>query len=299
MDERACIRCGRGIDASAKLCPFCNWDQERPAPATTAPRPIEVAEYRPPGDRDLRRKAFIAGGVVLLLIVSFVVGMLINRDGAPKRAPETVEEQKKGEATVSRRADTPLEPVGVGGLTQPITSAPALTPATGGVPDEYHRTDATAVSAAEYARMAQRANAESAQQKSTALVDPRSITGNAWGATPLPRRARPAPAASQQASNDATSASSAPQRARAANVRTRPIPRYQPLPRISATGTARLTLLVGADGNVKQVGIDRALQGGNTAALLSAVQSWRFKPATENGDPVAAPYSVEISFKRD
>ena len=35
------------------------------------------------------------------------------------------------------------------------------------------------------------------------------------------------------------------------------------------------------------------------AALLGAIQSWRFKPATENGEPVAAPYSVEISFDRE
>ena len=55
---------------------------------------------------------------------------------------------------------------------------------------------------------------------------------------------------------------------------------------------------VGADGRVKDVSVDRAVTG-NTAAVVSAIQRWRFKPATENGQPIAAPYSVEISFKRE
>jgi TonB family protein len=55
--------------------------------------------------------------------------------------------------------------------------------------------------------------------------------------------------------------------------------------------------MIGADGRVKQIDIERSLPR-NTAQLVSAVQSWRFKPATLNGDPVSAPYSVEISFKR-
>ena len=33
-----------------------------------------------------------------------------------------------------------------------------------------------------------------------------------------------------------------------------------------------------------------------TGKLIAVVQSWRFKPATVNGEPVAAPYSVELSF---
>jgi TonB family protein len=87
----------------------------------------------------------------------------------------------------------------------------------------------------------------------------------------------------------------APQRSR--TYRTRPVPQYQPLPQLSARGAARLSLRVGADGRVKEVDIERPL-GRDTARLIHAVQSWRFKPATENGEPVASRYSVEISFSR-
>lgn len=82
-------------------------------------------------------------------------------------------------------------------------------------------------------------------------------------------------------------------------MRTRPVPEHQPLPRLSGSGTARFTLVVGADGRVKDVNVEQMLRGGNNAALISAIQTWRFKPATENGEPVAAPYSVEISFDRE
>lgn len=268
-------------------------------PSTPPRQSIEVAAYQLPGERDLRKKAMIAGGVALLLVASFMAGMLINGDGARKGAPETLDDQQKHVTASARRAaETPLVPAGVGGLSQPITSAPAATPADGNMPDEYQRTDATAVSAAEYAQMEKRAHAASVRQKSAPLVDPRSITGNSWEAAAVPRRARTRPAPASQL-RDASTPAPRTQDAAPALVRTSPVPKYQPVPPISASGTARLTLLVGADGNVKQVGIDRAPAGGNTAALLAAVHSWRFKPATENGDPVAAPYSVEISFERD
>ena len=79
-------------------------------------------------------------------------------------------------------------------------------------------------------------------------------------------------------------------------VRTRPVPRYQPVPRLHARGSALLDLTVGPDGRVRDINVRRAAEG-NTAALISAVQRWRFQPATENGAPVSAPYSVEISFR--
>ena len=82
------------------------------------------------------------------------------------------------------------------------------------------------------------------------------------------------------------------------SIRTRPVAEYQPLPHISQNVTARLDLIIGADGRVKEVTIRDAIPG-ETSRVIAAVQSWRFKPATENGVPVEAPFSVDISFHAD
>ena len=74
------------------------------------------------------------------------------------------------------------------------------------------------------------------------------------------------------------------------------MPLSRPLPSIRTTGSARLTLHVGPDGRVDRVNVDRGL-GRYTGQLVSTVQSWRFKPATVNGEPVSAPYTVDISFE--
>lgn len=287
-EQHPCIRCGRPIDAFAKICPYCNWDQTAAPPAHEPPKPQAVTDYRPPAEYDVRKKAIFAGGGALVLIAAFAVGMVINSDGAPKVAPKTIEEQLADEqqarqTTSVKRADTPLVPVeGPAGIEQPITSAP-VSAEPGAAPNDYQRSDATAVSATEYAEMAKRARAE--KQRMALSVDPRSLTGPAY-VPPRPRRA----------SSEAGTAGS-PQPERSIALRTRPVPQYQPLPSISTTGTARLSLMIGADGRVKQIDIERSLPR-YTAQLVSSVQSWRFKPATLNGDPVAAPYSVEISFKR-
>jgi len=279
-----CIHCHRIIDETARICPYCNWDQGVAPPPPDAPRPQIVTNYVPPEQYDVKKKLGILGVGVMLLIVSFLVGMIINRSDAPKHAPETLAEQaaEHNVVTAPRRADTPLIPMNErGGYEQPITSAPATT-ATDGTAAEYSRTDATAASAAEYEQMAKRAKAEKGRMAS--LVDPRQLTGPAYR-----------PAANTAAANP--DASTTTQRRRY-SARTRPIPQYQPLPHIYATGTARLTLIVGADGRVTDIDVERALRR-DTAKLVESVQAWRFKPATENGEPVAAPYSVEISFKRE
>jgi protein TonB len=307
-ESKACIKCGRGIDQWASICPFCNWDQHAapPTPEEVA-APSPAASYVPPEEGGLKRKALMLGAGALLLVASFGVGVVINRDGAPTRAPETLEEQAAEHNAENiqkpRRADTPLVPAGAGGVEQPITSAPAAGSPTSTNPNgglsEYDRTDATAVSAVEYSEMAKRAKAE--KERMASLVDPRSLTGPAYAQAP--RRPQPvhpvtqhSASASQIASNpDLPASRTNPSVHRA--VRTRPIAEYRPVPSLRANGVAKLTLLIGADGEVKRVSIDQPLSGGNTAQLLAAVQRWRFKPATEDGEPVAAPYSVEIRFQ--
>ncbi|HET8773938.1 MAG TPA: energy transducer TonB [Thermoanaerobaculia bacterium] len=301
-DRKPCIRCGRAIDAWAGICPFCNWSQTAPPPAPGAAPRVSAVQYKPPEEMDVRRLIGIAGGAVLSLILAFLIGMVINSDGAPARAPETVEEQAAEHNSKNlqpKRADTPLIPAGQGGIeNEPITSAPVAV-APGQVPDEYQRSDATAVSADEYAQMAKRAQAEKKKKMAT-LVDPRSISGSAYnqGRPPLPP---PQTSASAQTSASMQPrADDAPVARRARRtVRTRPVPQYQPIPALSGSGKARFTLVIGTDGRVKDVNVEQMLRGGNNAALLGAIQSWRFKPATENGEPVAAPYSVEISLERE
>jgi TonB family protein len=90
-----------------------------------------------------------------------------------------------------------------------------------------------------------------------------------------------------------------PERPRAV-ARTVPIPEYQPLPRlrVRANSVARVQLTIGADGRVHDVNVQQGI-GPNTGALIAVMQRWRFKPATENGSPVAAPFTVELSFHAD
>jgi TonB family protein len=307
-ESKKCRKCERAIDQWAVICPFCNWDQHMAPPPAEALPPSPAASYVPPEESGLKRKVVMIAAGAMLLVASFGVGMVINRDGAPERAPETLEEQAAEHNAENqqkpRRADTPLIPAGAGGIEQPITSAPsASTPSStnpNGLPSEYDRTDATAVSAVEYSEMAKRAKAE--KERMAALVDPRSLGGPAYAQAPrrpiAPRPAAPrtnVPTAPQQTANAELPVERREPVRR--TMRTRPIAQYQPIPSINGRGTARLTLLIGPDGEVRSVNIERPLERGNTAALIAAVQRWRFKPATENGEPVAAPYSVEINFR--
>lgn len=287
MSERKrCVRCDRTIDQWSKICPYCNWDQ---AEAPPPPKKFETAAP-PPDPRllemdALRKKGLLAAGGVLVFILAFLVGMVINREDAPESAPEPLAEQAaKENVPPAVRADTPLVPVGASEVERPITSAPAPVP-DASLPSEYARTDATAVSALEYARLAQRARAE--PKRAPSFVDPRSLTGPAYAQAPRRPSAPAAPSGIRAAAGAVPAAS-----------RTRPVPEYQPIPPLRGSGTARLTLLVGPDGRVRHINIERALRGGNTAALVAAVQRWRFKPATDDGQPVQAPYSVDISFER-
>jgi TonB family protein len=319
-EKTTCIRCERAIDRWAKLCPYCNWDQSNPEiPVVTQPR--ETVAIAQPDDlkEQFKKKGLYAGAGVLILVMSFLIGMVINSDDTPENAPEPVLEQEQKKVAPIKRADTPLVPTNErAGLEQPITSAPVqatpdgMSTAAGG----YDRSDATAVSSDEYNQLAKRAKAE--RERMDMLIDPRTLTGAAYAQGRRPAAQRPVQQPAQIASQTPFPAQSpigapavvpplsgtapevAPPPAAATPrprraVRTRPVPQYQPIPRISASGTARLTLMIGADGRVRDVNIERALNR-NTADLVAAVSKWRFKPATEDGEPVAAPYSVDITF---
>ncbi|HEV7919210.1 MAG TPA: energy transducer TonB [Thermoanaerobaculia bacterium] len=291
-ERRPCIRCGRAIDAWAKICPYCNQDQTAPVPSDD---PAHAAStYVPKAENKLRKRLLMAGGAVVLVIAMFAVGFaIINHKTSLAKEPEVKEEVPEVAPPPARPSSdvklvpTSEMPTSTELIEAPITSAPATNSAEN-VPTEYQRTDATAVASDEYAQMAARDKA-ARKKKMDALIDPRTLSGAAYnqGAAPPPRpmiSAAPPPPAPV---------------ARPAAV-TRPIPEYQPIPRIrvSHNVTARLDLMIGADGRVTEVNLREAIPG-ESARLIAAIQSWRFKPATENGVPVAAPFTVDISFHAD
>jgi len=285
-DRKTCVKCGRSIDRYARLCPFCNWDQEQPVPAqTSAPTVGPLPEYVPPAETRWRKPVFGAIGGLLGVIVAFMIGIHVHGKKPPENVPghepqapvSAVQNAQRPHANVTLVPDNGAAP----SVEEPITSAPATQTAQG-VPTELQRADATAVSSDEYAQMAKRAKAE--KKRMAALVDPRSITGAAYDAIAQPQRSRSLPQPMMSAASERTS----------------PEPESQPLPRIRVreTSVARLELTVGADGRVEGVNVRQGL-GEETATLIAAVQRWHFKPATQNGVPVAAPFTVELSFHAD
>jgi len=278
-DQKPCVKCGRTIDAYARICPFCNWDQNEPIVAKAGPAVGALPEYVPPAETRWRKPVFGALGGLLGVILAFIVGIHVHG----KKPPATVAEHETAAAAPSGperpHANVMLVPESgpAPSIEEPITSAPA-TDSAQGLNSELQRTDATAVSSEEYAQMAKRAQAE---RKGSTLVDPLSLRGAAYesqGRRPM-------------------YSSNGPSVVQHRGVATRPVPEYQPLPRLAVSGrqVARVALTIGADGRVRGINVQQGL-GENTGKLIAVVQSWRFKPATVNGEPVAAPYSVELSF---
>jgi hypothetical protein len=280
-DRKPCVNCGRTIDAFARLCPYCNWVQDEPVPPRPAVAAAAAPEYVPPRDQKWRKPVLMAGGGVLLVIACFVIGAHVHGNGPP---PVPAKEVPSAPAPVSRRQSANVtlvpdnEPVAAFGL--PITSAPAPTPQPG-VANEYNRTDATAASSAEYAQMAARAAAE---KKQPTITNPLMISGSAYG-QPAPQEV-PRPRTITEPRREA--------------LRTPPVPEYQPLPdiRVRRNVTAQIQLSIGTDGRVHEVNVLQPIPG-ETARLIGAIQTWRFRPATQNGVPVPSSFSTAISFHAD
>jgi protein TonB len=249
------------------------------------PQQTAASDYTPPSDETKLRKYALGGaGGLVMVIVLFFVGAHVHGKNPP---PVTSTEQAapSGPATSQQRSNVALVPdngPAPPSPGQPVTSAPVSDTAQG-LANQTDRTDATAASSVEYSQMAQRAAAEASRKKVSGLVDPMTIQGNAYG-NPLPR--------------PMTSSSSSTNAVRRAAVRTPPVPEYQGLPDIGVRGfaSARLLLTIGADGRVQAVNVIQPLPGA-TPQLLEAVQSWRFKPATENGTPVPSTFMTALSFR--
>jgi len=322
-DKKPCIRCDRGIDAHAKNCVYCNWDQSVPPPAGgTAENTVGAAPaYVPPKDNRGRNRVLGIVGFVVLLIAAFSIGTFMHgfdpSEGSTSKGGKPVVTVTAGASNPApSRPDLQIIPANPGNTIvseTPITSAPSTTTAAG-MPTEYQRNDATAATSEEYAQLAARAKAE----KQSVGIDPRNVGGPAYGGAAPPNRriastqaraGAPVPMnrASDGAMNGAmtgavaggmtTASTNGEPRSAGIVVRTRPQPEYQPIPqiRVDRSTTARLDLTIGADGHVQDVNILNAVPG-ETARLIAAIQAWRFKPATENGRPVPSHFSVDISF---
>jgi TonB family protein len=287
-DRKPCIRCERAIDAQARSCPFCNWDQSQAVPPpeeniNTAPA------YVPPDERPWRGKILAGVAFAALLIIAFVIGTFIHgfESNEVKAAQKNPAPQAPTTLTPAHRSDVTLVPVNGSGLPQtieqPITSAPPQAP--GQQPN-----DATALPADQYAAAAARVKAErEAAKKNNPLVDPRSITGEAYQEGDKAKRAD---------RSDATNASDQqPPAIQKTASRTEAYLESKPLPRIFVDHdiTARLNLTVSPEGRVTDIDVSEPIP--EMPKLIQAVQNWRFRPATENGTPVTAKVAVDITFR--
>lgn len=61
-------------------------------------------------------------------------------------------------------------------------------------------------------------------------------------------------------------------------------------------GTVVVNLVVDKTGTVRRVRVARPLGLGLDESAESTMKTWRFKPATRNGEPVAVAMNVEVSF---
>jgi TonB family protein len=83
-----------------------------------------------------------------------------------------------------------------------------------------------------------------------------------------------------------------------------PIPIYQPSPTFSEeakkdkfSGVVAVSLIVDATGKPQNVHVTKGVGMGLDEKAVEAVKQYRFKPATENGKPVAVFENVEVNFK--
>ncbi|HEU5162418.1 MAG TPA: energy transducer TonB, partial [Thermoanaerobaculia bacterium] len=283
----------------ARICPFCNWDQELTPPKET-PLAASIAredelDVAAQERRQKRKRVLLIAGIVALLIATFAIGSVVARLG---RKPHTPEEDTPSAISrtqaqgANQLTDLRLVPVDltstVGGS---ITSVPPGGAPTG--PMASDPSDATALPSAQYAELVRQSTGPQVPVSTGAdTLDPRTIV-----APPIPQIRRPAPPSPRPSQQSSTDEEPAPLRDDGDSVRrTRPEPISQPLPNLNVEGTARFRLRVGADGRVKEVDVLQSIPGA-TPRLISSIQQWKFNPATENGRPVEGVHLVDVSFK--
>jgi len=217
-----------------------------------------------------------------LVIIAFAAGAIVHASNEAKA-------QAALRASAEAREETPraivtLVPVEGGVPIQqetPVTTVPAAHPLSTSNPDlNGDRADATALPSEAYAIAAQRVKAERDVKANSGPIDPRTIAADV---APRPRRTVP----DSQPQPAAVSDTASP---------TKAVPLYQPVPSMSVDrpSTARLTFTVDADGHVQDITVAQSIPD-EMPRLIAAVQNWRYKPATLNGQPVTSTLSVDIN----
>jgi periplasmic protein TonB len=76
-----------------------------------------------------------------------------------------------------------------------------------------------------------------------------------------------------------------------------PEPEYSEEARkVKQMGVVVLRLVVGSDGNPRDIQVVRALGLGLDEKAIEAVRKWRFEPARKDGKPVAVAVNIEVNF---
>ena len=316
-DKTRCKRCNRLIDASARICPFCNYEQviesasSGAKPATIPLRPpvsvdspaAPIPSRKTTGDRGrfVSRGVMIAGTVVILA-AAFAVGALVNNLGSRNRltrdknsAPATTTETAAAPRG-SDLADLTLVPVQdpTATIGRSVTSAP-IAGADQQLPSEFQRQDATALPAQKYSEILKTQAPQPASTPNGGAIDPRTLPAGLPENQVAQTRRTPRTDVPPE-----TSADSTPTPQPQPDAVTAPVPLSQPLPNldrrdIRESGTIHLSLTVGTDGRVREVRIIKGMEG-ITSKVIAAVQRWKFKPATRNGEPVEGTFDTELSF---
>jgi TonB family protein len=64
------------------------------------------------------------------------------------------------------------------------------------------------------------------------------------------------------------------------------------------TGQVMLALVVGSDGTPQDIMVTSHLGSGLDENAIEAVKTWRFRPGTKDGKPVAVAMNVTVTFQR-
>ncbi len=271
-NRKNCIKCGRLIDEFARVCPYCNHWQSQPVPAANAAAAPMASAAAGKDPRGLYRLVGVAVFAFLLFAV-FAVGSFFH-GATPAKAAQQAAAPPQTSST--SRVSVTLIPV-TEGAPPPAPEGPITAIQQPGTTTAAGPSDLTALPSEQYAAAAERMRAT--QQPSTGtVVDPRSITGSAYEAPPPRPASRPRPAV--------------------ASVESQPIPLYQPVPhvRVGREATAQLSLVVGTDGRVHDIDIQRSVPE-VMGPLIGNVQQWRFRPATQNGEPISSRFTVAVTFR--